>query len=123
MDDAAASLLPLYLGLGSTFCIGSIVVLYNLVVLVGQIRAKYDEPISGLAKAAWAISAISLLLGPCLVIGAVIGWILSGIEKGRIYRGESTLASLKSASMATVNSIVGIVIFLLLGVAALISFL
>ena len=103
MEAEAPSLIPIYAGSGSIVCIASVLLLYNLIVLVGQIRQKSDEAVSGMAKAAWALSVVSLFLGPCIWLGALVSIVLGRVERGRIYRGESTIASATAARMAALN--------------------
>ncbi len=116
--------IPLIAGLGSTTCILSVLVLYNLVALVQRLRDKSDEQAGGLAKGAWGLSVVSLFLSlGCGWLTAIIALIMARIERGRAYRGESSMGSLPAVRIASLNSVFALILSAVLATALLIQYL
>ena len=93
-----------FIGLGGASCLGMLLTVYNLFVLIGVFRAKEEEPASGLAKGAWALSLIAWFLGPCGLFVAFIAWVIARLEGNKIWREESPISSATPVRMATVNA-------------------
>ena len=93
----------LYGALGFNVCIGSLLLLYNLVAIIGFAREKTDESASGLAKGAWIVGVLSIFLGPCGWFFALIAMVLANVERRRMYQEKSPLASGTPVRMASVN--------------------
>lgn len=127
MDEAAASegtnLIILYIGVGLTTLAGTVLVLYNLVVLIGVLRAKDPEKASNLSKAAWGLSFAVLFLGPCAAPLGLVAALMGVVETGRVYREQSTLASTTGARMAKTNGGVIITLSVVLSLFAMLTFM
>lgn len=113
----------LYLASGVANCIVLFLALYNLVVLVGVMRAD-DEGgnVSGMAKGAWGIGCLSALFIPCAPFLSLVAFVLSSVEIGRVYRDESSLASATPARMGRVNGGVAFLVWMLLTAGTALSF-
>ncbi len=101
-------------GIGS--CVGFILLLYNVVAALLFMREQTDGTSSGLAKAAWATGLLALFLWPMPCIGSVVAIaaiVLSRVERGRIYRDESSLAGATPVRMGSVNGGVALLIQIL----------
>lgn len=113
----------LYLASGVANCIVLFLALYNLVVLVGVMRADEDDgAVSGLAKGAWGIGCLSALFVPCAPFLSLVALVLSRLEIGRVYRDESSLASATPARMGSVNGGVAFLVWVLLTAGTVLSF-
>jgi len=115
---------PLFLyvaaGLGS--CVGLVLLMYNVVAAVLFMREEGDGVSSGLAKAAWATGVFALFTWavPCVgLLVALTAVVLGRVERGRIYRDESSLAGATPVRMASVNGGVALAmqVFAFLGAA------
>ena len=110
-EEAANGFFLLWVSSGMGSCIWVILVIYNLISLIGHMRADHDgETASGLSKGAWAVGFFSFLLGPCACLGAITALIIANIERGRIYEEASSVASSTPCSMASING--GVVLLL-----------
>lgn len=102
-------------GIGS--CLVALLLLYNLVVAVMFLREETDGVSSPMAKAAWAVGVLAVLgwwfpcVGAIFAIGAIV---LAQIERGRIYRDESSLAGSTPIRMGRIDGIVVLIVQLLL---------
>ena len=121
-EEAAPSMIPFAVGMSSVSCLMILLWLYNIVVLIGFAREESDEAASGLSKAAWAISLLAVVLGPCWWLGALISIIMSRVERGRIYRDESTTRSATPARMAGLNGGVLLFLYVLTVVTAILGY-
>ena len=98
-------------GIGS--CVGSILLLYNVVAGVLFMREETEGSSGGLAKAAWAVGLLALFMWwiPCIgSVAAIAAIIISRVERGRIYRDESSLAGATPVRMGSVNGGVALLI-------------
>jgi hypothetical protein len=122
VEEAGKSFAILYAGTSVGSCAMMLLVLANIVVLVQFMREKSDETASGMAKASWAIGFSAMFFGPCGFFPALVAIILSRVETGRIYRGESELRSATPARWGSING--GVIMFLqfLVGLAGVITF-
>lgn len=109
--------LAFYLLLGIFACLSSMLVLYNLVMVASHLRSEYDEKSSPIALVAWFGSLSGLMFGPCGMFTSLVFLLLARVETGKIYRGDSTAASALPAAMASLNSVVVILLDLVLTVA------
>jgi len=108
-------------GIGS--CVGMLVLVYNLVAAILFLREETDGRSSGLAKAAWALGLFALFLWwmPCLgAMVAMLAIVVARVERGRIYRDESSLAGATPVRMGSVDGGVALLLQLLsfLGIVA-----
>lgn len=124
MEEGGTGLgLAFWLLIGIFACLSSMLVLYNLVMVVSHLRSEYEEKSSPLALVAWFGSLTGLLFGPCGMVTSLIFLLLARIETGKIYSGDSTAASALPAAMASLNSVVVILLELVLTVAILLAWL
>ncbi|MEN0062641.1 MAG: hypothetical protein AAGA48_10860 [Myxococcota bacterium] len=105
MDLANNFLIPIALVLGS----GIVVLLgiYNVIAGILFLRERIDGRAGFLAKAAWALSGISLGMWcmPCLgTVAALTAVVFARIERGRIYASKAPLASATPVRMARINA-------------------
>lgn len=107
-------------GMGS--CVGLVVLLYNLVTAVLFLREETEGTSSGLAKASWALGLAALFtwflpcVGGLLAIAAIV---VARVERGRIYRDESSLAGATPVRMGSVDGGVALLLQLLMFVGML----
>ncbi len=102
-------------GIGS--CLVALLLLYNLVVAVMFLREETDGVSSPMAKATWAVGVLAVLgwWFPCVgAIFAIVAIVLAQIERGRIYRDESSLAGSTPIRMGRIDGIVVLIVQLLL---------
>jgi hypothetical protein len=102
-------------GLGS--CLVALLLLYNLVGAVLFLREETDGVASPMAKAAWAVGVLAVLgwWFPCVgAVLAIVAIVLAQIERGRIYRDESTFAGSTPIRMGRIDGIVVLVVQVLL---------
>ncbi|HHO50982.1 MAG TPA: hypothetical protein ENK18_08955 [Deltaproteobacteria bacterium] len=102
----SANLVFLWVSAGLGSCLGLILLLYNIVAAVLFMREETEGTSSGLAKAAWALGIVALLTWPAPCVGSLIAiaaMMLSRVERGRIYRDESSLAGATPVRMGSVN--------------------
>ena len=109
------------IGAGFTGCFGFLLLAYNGLALFQQLREPGDETASGLAKGAWALSILSMFLGPCALFGAVLAIILASVERRRIYAEKSTLVSTRPCRMASLNGWVLMLLSLFLTVTTVLG--
>ena len=109
-----ANLIFLYVSAGIGSCLSMILLLYNVVAGVLFLREDTgDERAGGLAKAAWALGLVALLAWPLPCVGsllAISAMVISRVERGRIYRDESSLAGATPVRMGSVNGGVALMI-------------
>lgn len=118
MEEGAGGVgVAFYLLVGIFACLGSMLVLYNLMMVISHLRSEYDEKSSPLALFAWFGSLCGLMLGPCGLFTSLVCLIIARVETGKIYRGDSTPASALPAAMASLNSVVVVLLELVLTVA------
>jgi len=102
-------------GIGS--CLVALLLLYNLVVAVMFLREETDGASSPMAKATWAVGVLAVLgwwfpcVGAILAIAAIV---LAQIERGRIYRDESSFAGSTPIRMGRIDGIVVLIVQLIL---------
>ncbi len=102
----SANLIFIYVASGIGSCLGLILLLYNVVAAILFMREQTDGTSSGLAKATWALGLLALLFAgaPCLnMLLPIAAIVLARIERGRIYRDESSLAGATPVRMGNVN--------------------
>ena len=107
-------------GMGS--CVGLVVLLYNLVTAVLFLREETEGTSSGLAKAAWALGLLALFLWwmPCVGgLLAVVAIVVARVERGRIYRDESSLAGATPVRMGSFDGAVAVLLQILMFVGML----
>ncbi len=124
--NLSGNLVLLYLAGGVGSCLGMLLLLYNLVAAVLFLREETEGSSSGLAKAAWALGLVALFLwwAPCLgSMVALVAMVVARIERGRIYRDESSLAGATPVRMGNVNGGVALLLQLFVLLSALGSFL
>lgn len=121
MESESPSFFILYLFSGVGNCVLLLLGLYNLVALVGVMRAENDEAASGLAKGAWGVGCLAAVFYPCAPLFSLIAVVMSRIEIGRVYREESTLASATPARMGSVNAGVSFIAWLLLALGVVVN--
>lgn len=112
--DSSPSYFILYLFAGVGNCVLFLLAIYNLVALIGVMRADTEQGASGLAKGAWGMGCLSALIYPCAPLFSLVAVVMSRIEIGRVYRDESPLASATPARMGSVNAGVAFLAWLLL---------
>lgn len=121
-----ANALFLYVSSGIGSCMGLILLLYNVVVALLFMREETEGSSSGLAKASWALGLLALFLWwlPCLgSVVALVAIAVSRVERGRIYRDESSLAGATPVRMGSVNGSVALLLQVLLFIGILASLL
>jgi hypothetical protein len=102
-------------GIGS--CLVALLLLYNLVSAVLFLREETDGVASPMAKAAWAVGVLAVLgwwfpcVGAVLAIAAIV---LAQVERGRIYRDESTFAGSTPIRMGRIDGIIVLIVQLIL---------
>lgn len=124
--SAGINWMYLSLSMGIASCIGTLLLGYNAIALVMYMREESEGSASGMAKAAWGVGLLSLLLSwvPCFgVMLPFVAIILARLERGRIYRDESPLAGATPVRMGTVNAWIAIMLWLLTSAGSLTSFL
>jgi len=102
-------------GVGS--CLVALLLLYNLVVAVMFLREETDGVSSNMAKAAWAVGVLAVLgwWFPCVgAVLAIVAIMLAQIERGRIYRDESSFAGSTPIRMGRIDGIVVLIVQLIL---------
>ena len=107
-------------GMGS--CVGVVVLLYNLVTAVLFLREETEGTSSGLAKASWALGLLALFLwwAPCLGGAvAIAAIVVARVERGRIYRDESSLAGATPVRMGSVDGTVALLLQMVMFVGML----
>ncbi len=122
----SANLVFLYVGAGLGSCLGFALLLYNLVAGVLFMREETEGSSSGMAKVAWALGIVALLAWPAPCIGALIAiaaMVISRVERGRIYRDESSLAGATPVRMGSVNGSIALLIQVLVLSSVVASFL
>jgi hypothetical protein len=103
--DGEVSYLFLYVGSFLGSCMWMALLGYNAMGLFSFMREDTEgEVASPLAKAAWAISFASFLLGPCAWFGASCALILVRMERGRMYSEKSSLAGATPCRIAGINA-------------------
>lgn len=125
-EELMANLLFMYVSGGLGSCMGLILLLYNVVAALLFMREETEGNSSGLAKASWALGLLALFLWwlPCL--GAVVSLVaiaVSRVERGRIYRDESSLAGATPVRMGSVNGSVALLLQILLFLGIIAGFL
>jgi hypothetical protein len=107
-------------GLGS--CLGVVVLLYNLVTALLFLREETEGTSSGLAKAAWALGLLAMFVWwmPCVGgVVAIAAIVVARVERGRIYRDESSLAGATPVRMGSVDGTVALLLQCLVFIGAL----
>lgn len=101
---------------GAGSCVGMLVLFYNLVAAILFLREETDGKSSGLAKAAWALGLLALLLWwlPCMGgLLAILAILVARFERGRIYRDDSSLAGATPVRMGSLDGFVALPLQLL----------
>ena len=96
----------MYITYGAGTCISGLLVAYNLIALVMFLREDTEGSASGMAKAAWALGALSLFTFGIPCLGSLVPFapiLIARIEKGRIYRDEAPLAGATPVRLAGIN--------------------
>lgn len=104
MDGANLVFLYLTGGIGS--CVGIVVVLYNLIAAALYMREETEGRSSAMAITSWAIGMLAMFVWWLPCVGGVAGLLavlVSRMERGRIYRDESSLAGATPVRMGYVN--------------------
>lgn len=114
MEESAPSFVVLYLAGGLGSCLLSVLLVYNLVAVVFFMRERTEGSASGLSKAAWAIGVLAVVFLPCAWFLGLVALVLGRVERGRIYRDQSSLASATPARMAGINGGMAFVVWLLI---------
>ncbi|MEQ1503146.1 MAG: hypothetical protein ABMB14_12990 [Myxococcota bacterium] len=103
---AGANHVLLYFTGGIGSCMLVLVVLYNLVAVALYLREETEGRSSAMAIVAWAMGVLSTLLWWMPCVGGIAGMfavVVSRLERGRIYRDESSLAGATPVRMGSVN--------------------
>lgn len=116
----------LYLTGGIGSCVGLVVVLYNLVAAVLYMREETEGRSSSVAITAWAIGVLATLLWwlPCVGgIAGMVAIVVARLERGRIYRDQSSLAGATPVRMGIVNGTMALAMHAVMWLALLTSWL
>ncbi|MFT4622875.1 MAG: hypothetical protein ACI8PZ_001531 [Myxococcota bacterium] len=116
---ALADLALVWAAMGVDCCLLSAMLAFNVWGLIGFVREEREEKPSGVSMAAWGIGFLSLLLGPCAWLGAVIAIGMASFERRRIYQDKSPLSSAGPARMASINGGFTLLIWVLMLVAGI----
>lgn len=92
----------------TTCCLFSVMFFYNLYAGAQFRREEHDEKPSRLSMAAWGLGLLAYVVPCCPGILPIIAMVLGTVERRRIYRGRSTLASSTPARMATINGVMAL---------------
>lgn len=126
MEEAAGSgmYMLFYLVAAGAGCFSMLLLAYNAWMGITHLRMDYGESASPMSLASWALSLVSLFLGPCGMFIAFVTFILSRLESSKLYTGETPAASAIPISVAGLNSVMVILINLVLMAAlCLVQFL
>ncbi len=116
-DTGSFFILSLFGGVGS--CVVMLLAVYNIIALVGVMRSDDEGAASAMAKGAWGVGCLSVILFPCAPLLSIVAMIVSRLEIGRVYRDESPLASATPARMGSVNGGVALLVFVLWSIGVL----
>ena len=123
---AAPNMMTLSLFAFLASCVGTLMVVYNLIAVVMFMREESEGTASGLAKGAWAVGMAALLFSgvPCFgLFLPLVAIILARVERGRIYREESALAGATPVRMGSLNGGIAFLIFLISSVGLITAML
>ena len=101
----------------TTCCLFSVMFLYNLYGGAQFRREQHDDKASGLSMAAWGIGLLAYCPVCCPGLLALVAIVLGWVERRRIYRDRSTLASSTPARMGTINGVMALLGYVLITVA------
>ena len=90
-------------------CLFSVMFVYNLYAGAQFRREEHDEKPSRLSMAAWGLGLLAYVPFCCPGILALVALGLGVVERRRIYRDRSTLASSTPARLATINGVMALV--------------
>ena len=92
----------------TTCCLFSVMFLYNLYAGAQFRREEHDEKPSRLSMAAWGLGLLGYVVPCCAGVLPVTAVVLGAVERRRIYRGRSSLASSTPARLATINGVMAL---------------
>lgn len=124
MDGANLVFLYLTGGIGS--CVGVVVVLYNLIAAALYMREETEGRSSAMAITSWAIGMLAMFVWWLPCVGGIAGLLavaVSRLERGRIYRDESSLAGATPVRMGYVNGGMALILQLVLLISMVASWL
>ena len=105
MDGMDTGTMCMYVGLGVAVLLMGATALSNVISLVRYLSGQGEEGSTGMALAAWALSAASYLLGPCGIVTVIAAFVMARIERAKVMTGEAGAWTALPCSLTTSNGV------------------